>query len=77
MIYLDASLIMICLVPETQNATLEDVSALFEQSNTWLIGPGSKKRLAQIVANRESIEATGADGEKAFTGHIEKLAVES
>ncbi|OQE32016.1 hypothetical protein PENSTE_c001G04509 [Penicillium steckii] len=65
------------LIPETQNATLEDVSALFEQSETWLIGPGSKKRLAQIVANREAIEATGADGEKVFTGHVEKLTMES
>lgn len=43
-------------VPETLNATLEDISVLFEESATWIIGPGSRKRLARIVAAREAAE---------------------
>ena len=42
-----------CLVPETMKADLEDIDVLFETNPTWLIGPGSAKRLADIIANRE------------------------
>lgn len=33
-----------------------------------MIGPGSRKRLAQILANREATEAEIAEGEKESTG---------
>ncbi|KAH8882434.1 hypothetical protein GQ53DRAFT_831556 [Thozetella sp. PMI_491] len=42
-----------CGCPETSKATLEDVDILFEENPTWWIGPGSRKKLAQIVADRE------------------------
>ena len=41
------------LVPETMKADLEDIDVLFETNPTWLIGPGSAKRLADIIANRK------------------------
>ena len=64
-------------VPETLNATLEDISVMFEQSGKWLIGPGSKKHLAQIVKNREETEASGGDAEKVVAGHLEKVDMDS
>lgn len=76
-------------VPETQNAALEDIDALFETNPTWLIGPGSRKKLAQIVANRKAAESvdpiTGErrdrssemsdSGEKAKIETIEQVSV--
>lgn len=38
-------------VPETCKATLEDIDILFETNPTWLIGPISKKKLADITKN--------------------------
>ena len=65
----DQSQLTCYLVPETLNGTLEDISAFFEESGgAWLIGPGSRKRLAQIIANREATEAEIAEGEKENTG---------
>lgn len=34
------------------NAALEDIDVLFETNPTWLIGPGSKRKLAKIIADR-------------------------
>jgi hypothetical protein len=44
-------------VPETLNAALEDIDTLFETSSTWIMGPGSRRRLAEIVASREAAQA--------------------
>ena len=44
-------------VPETLNAALEDIDVLFETNPTWFIGPGSRKKLAKIVANRKAAES--------------------
>jgi hypothetical protein len=35
-------------------AALEDIDVLFETNPTWIIGPGSRKKLAVIIANREA-----------------------
>ncbi|KAJ5082308.1 sugar transporter [Penicillium argentinense] len=40
------------LVPETYNAALEDTDVLFETNATWLIGPLSRKTLAEIMNDR-------------------------
>jgi hypothetical protein len=45
------------LVPETCRAALEDIDVLFETNPTWLIGPGSRKKIAQIIANHEAGDA--------------------
>lgn len=45
------------LVPETLNAALEDIDKLFENNPTWLIGPSSRLKLAQIVADRKANES--------------------
>lgn len=34
------------------------MDVLFENNQIWLIGPGSRKQLAAIIANREEAEAT-------------------
>ncbi|KAJ5113189.1 hypothetical protein N7456_001723 [Penicillium angulare] len=53
------------LIPETLNGTLEDISVMFEESgDSWVIGPSSRAKLAQIIANREAAEAERVDGEK-------------
>ncbi|KAJ5281733.1 hypothetical protein N7478_007105 [Penicillium angulare] len=53
------------LIPETLNGTLEDISVMFEESgDSWIIGPSSRAKLAQVIANREAAEAERADGEK-------------
>ncbi|AEO63159.1 uncharacterized protein THITE_2038523 [Thermothielavioides terrestris NRRL 8126] len=44
------------LIPETLRANLEDVDVLFENNPTWLIGPGSRKKLAAIISNRRASE---------------------
>lgn len=44
------------LLPETLNAALEDIDVLFEQEQRWLIGPGSRRKLAAIVAARKERE---------------------
>ncbi|GFZ42316.1 hypothetical protein JCM24511_00030 [Saitozyma sp. JCM 24511] len=44
-------------IPETLNAALEDIDTLFETSSTWIMGPGSRRRLAKIVASREAAQA--------------------
>lgn len=31
---------------------------LFENNPTWIIGPGSRRQLAAIIANRKEAEAT-------------------
>lgn len=42
---------------------------LFEESGeSWLIGPGSRKKLAKIIADREATEAVTAEGEKDTLG---------
>lgn len=41
-------------VPETCKAELEDIDVLFETNPTWLIGPGSRKKLAVIIENRQA-----------------------
>ncbi|KAJ9133457.1 General substrate transporter [Pleurostoma richardsiae] len=42
------------LIPETMNADLEDIDVLFETNPTWLIGVGSRRKLAQIITNRQA-----------------------
>lgn len=42
-------------VPETCKASLEDIDVLFETSPTWLIGPSSKKKLADIIKSRSAL----------------------
>lgn len=32
------------------------MDVLFEANPTWLIGPGSRKKIAQIIADREEAE---------------------
>ncbi|RDW62489.1 hypothetical protein BP5796_10791 [Coleophoma crateriformis] len=44
------------LIPETLKGALEDIDVLFEENPTWLIGPGSRKKLALIIANRQARE---------------------
>jgi hypothetical protein len=44
------------IVPETANAALEDIDVLFQTSKTWIIGPGSRRKLRNIVAGREEAE---------------------
>jgi len=51
---LNLSLIFGALVPETLRGALEDIDVLFETNPTWLVGPDSQKKLAQIIANREA-----------------------
>lgn len=46
------------VVPETLRATLEDIDELFETSTSWIIGPGSRKKIAGIIANREMVESS-------------------
>lgn len=54
------------------NATLEDISVLFEQSGgSWFVGPGSRKRIARIIANREATEAQGSHEKDTTAGTIE------
>jgi len=48
------------LIPETNQGALEDIDVLFETNPRWLIGPGSKKKLAAIVQSRQEIEASAA-----------------
>ena len=36
-------------IPETAGVEMEHVDKLFEQEQKWLIGPGSKRKLAKIV----------------------------
>lgn len=33
------------------------MDVLFESNPTWIIGPGSKRQLAAIIANRQEAEA--------------------
>lgn len=51
------------IVPETLKGELEDIDVLFETNPTWLIGPGSRKKLAQIITDREAGDAE-VKGEK-------------
>ncbi|OAA67233.1 General substrate transporter [Niveomyces insectorum RCEF 264] len=41
------------LIPETMRANLEDIDILFERNPTWFIGPGSRKKMKAIIAERE------------------------
>lgn len=43
-------------VPETANAALEDIDVLFQTSKTWIIGPGSRRKLTNIISGREEAE---------------------
>ncbi|KAF3405188.1 Sugar transporter STL1 [Talaromyces pinophilus] len=52
------------LVPETCKATLEDIDVLFETNPTWLIGPISKKKLADITKNTYLLNDADEDGWK-------------
>lgn len=36
---------------------------LFENNPTWIIGPGSRKKLAAIIKNRQHAEAVALSGE--------------
>lgn len=42
------------LIPETCKAELEDIDVLFETNPTWFIGPGSRKKIAAIIENRQA-----------------------
>ncbi|PSR79063.1 general substrate transporter [Coniella lustricola] len=44
------------LIPETLQADLEDMDVLFETNPTWVIGPGSRQKIAKIIADREETE---------------------
>ena len=60
------------------NGTLEDISVLFEESgDSWLIGPGSRKKLAKIIADREATEAVTAEGEKDTLGGTAEMVEDS
>lgn len=59
-------------VPETAQAALEDIDVLFESYPTWLFGPGSKKKLAEIIASRQTIDA----GEKQIVFAENKASAE-
>lgn len=37
-------------------ANLEDIDILFERNPTWIIGPGSRKKLAAIMREREGLD---------------------
>ncbi|CAK7197847.1 hypothetical protein SEUCBS139899_000497 [Sporothrix eucalyptigena] len=67
------------LIPETMKANLEDIDILFERNPTWLIGPGSRQKLAAIVREREGLDEIqkqhGHDGdEKEAIKNIENAA---
>lgn len=60
-------------------ANLEDIDILFERNPTWIIGPGSRKKLATIVKEREGLDEMqrqhGHDGgEKEAVKTIEDAA---
>jgi sugar porter (SP) family MFS transporter len=53
------------LIPETLNAALEDIDVLFENNPTWLIGPGSRRKITDITAARKARELVDTfSGEK-------------
>lgn len=39
-------------VPETRKAALEDIDVLFETNPTWVIGPKSTVKMAEITSTR-------------------------
>lgn len=59
-------------VPETMKANLEDIDILFERNPTWIIGPGSRKKLAAIVREREGLNEIQRQH-----GHDEKEVVKT
>ncbi|KAI0479387.1 general substrate transporter [Xylariaceae sp. FL0804] len=50
-------------IPETAKASLEDIDVFFDQNPKWIIGPGSSKKLAKIMADREATETAAKESE--------------
>ncbi|KAI1339974.1 general substrate transporter [Xylariaceae sp. FL0016] len=50
-------------IPETARASLEDIDVFFEENPEWIIGPGSSKKVAAIMANREATEASAKESD--------------
>lgn len=57
-------------VPETRKAALEDIDVMFETNPTWLIGPISKKKLANITKARSEHSDLGLNGGKSSTATV-------
>ncbi|KAI0015254.1 general substrate transporter [Xylariomycetidae sp. FL0641] len=65
-------------IPETAKASLEDIDVLFEENPKWILGPGSSKKVASIIANREAQETAAKESElvaKAKADVIEDVKV--
>jgi hypothetical protein len=53
---------------------LEDIDVLFQTSKTWIIGPGSRRKLRNIVASRQEAENSFIK-EKDITVHKSEVEI--
>ncbi|CAJ2511448.1 Uu.00g070730.m01.CDS01 [Anthostomella pinea] len=61
------------LIPETAKASLEDIDIFFEENPKWIIGPGSSKKLAAIMSNREANERSAKESDLVAKDKVEAI----
>lgn len=59
---------------ETANAASKDIDVLFQMSKTWIIGPESRLKPANIVAGREEAENSHIKG-KHIASHKSQVEI--
>ncbi|OKL58146.1 hypothetical protein UA08_06448 [Talaromyces atroroseus] len=63
------------LIPETSKAALEDIDVLFQTSGRWVIGPGSRQKLRDIVAGRQAAESSYIKEHREFDSNKSQVEI--